>query len=64
MCDNEPLIDRRVSAELEEEEMLRMFDKAWESLSADEQAELRREREDWLIASRESPQHALGMRGA
>jgi hypothetical protein len=30
--------------------MLRMFDKGWDSLSADEQSELRQEREDWLAA--------------
>lgn len=33
-----------------EEQMLGMFNEAWESLSASEQAELRREREDWLAA--------------
>jgi hypothetical protein len=64
MGDNESQIDLRVPAELEEEEMLRMFDQAWDSLSADEQAELRREREDWLNASREPLQHGLGMRRA
>ncbi len=44
-----------------EEQMLGMFNKAWDSLSASEQAELRREREDWLAAR---AQHGDGMRVA
>ncbi|HEX8674979.1 MAG TPA: hypothetical protein VF710_23970 [Longimicrobium sp.] len=64
MGEDKPQIELRVPAELEEEEMLRMFDKAWDSLSADEQAELRQEREDWLNASREPLQHGLGTRRA
>jgi len=32
----------------EEEQMLEMFNRAWDSLSAEEQAEIRQEREDWL----------------
>ena len=66
MSDHEPQVDLRLpkEAEVEEEEMLRMFNKAWDSLSANEQAELRQEREDWPIAPREPPQHGLGMRRA
>lgn len=41
----------------DEEQMLRIFNEARDSLSADEQAELRREREDWLVASRGRAQH-------
>jgi hypothetical protein len=52
MRNHEPQVDLRLptEAEVEVEEMLRMFDKAWDSLSAHEQAELRQEREDWLAA--------------
>lgn len=34
----------------EEEQMLQMFNKAWDALSAEEKAEIRQEREDWLDA--------------
>ena len=40
----------RERAREEEERMLAMIDQAWESLSPDEQAELREEREDWMSA--------------
>ncbi|HEX8212349.1 MAG TPA: hypothetical protein VF584_19395 [Longimicrobium sp.] len=47
---DEPQVNLRLptEAEVEVEEMRRMFNKAWDSLSSDEQAELRQEREDWL----------------
>lgn len=48
MGDNEAQIDLRVPTEVEEDEMLRMFNKAWDSLLDDQQAELRQGREDWL----------------
>lgn len=34
----------------EEEQLLEMFNRAWDSLSAEEQSEIRQEREDWLDA--------------
>ena len=41
----------------QDEQMRRMFDDAWGSLSLDEQAALRQERDDWLVASRGRAQH-------
>ena len=45
-----------------EEQMLSMFNEAWDSLSAGEQAELRRERDEWLVASRRRAEHGDGIR--
>lgn len=50
MGDSEAPTDLRPPTDLGPEEMLRMFDEAWDSLSAEEQAEIRREREDWFAA--------------
>lgn len=41
------LLERERARE-EEERMLKMFDAAWDSLSTEEKAEVRREREDWI----------------
>jgi hypothetical protein len=43
------LLERERARE-EEERMVRMFNEAWDSLSAKEQAAVREEREDWLGA--------------
>lgn len=65
MSDNEARIDLRLPTEMEGEEMIRMFNKAWDSLSANEQAELRQEREDWLaVLASGRAQHGGAMRGA
>ena len=40
----------RERARAQEEEMLRMFNEAWDSLGRAEQRELREEREDWSEA--------------
>lgn len=55
--------EARIDLGEHEEQMLRMFNEAWDSLSAGEQARLREEREDWLAASRGRAQHGLGTRG-
>lgn len=43
------LLERERARE-EEEEMLSIFDAAWDSLSAEEKAGIREEREDWVGA--------------
>jgi hypothetical protein len=40
----------RERAREEEAQMLEMFDRAWDSLSPEEQEEVREEREDWIGA--------------
>jgi len=43
------LLERERAREAEAQ-MLEMFDRAWDSLSMEEQEEVRREREDWMGA--------------